>query len=89
MPASLDHVDPAAPMGVNLVADGATFRVWAPNALAVYAIGDFNQRQCNDASLLSRDEQGHWRGFIAGVRDRQRYLFHMVGKGSEGPKRDP
>src|SRR5580765_7735162 len=79
MPASLDHIDPDTPMGVNLVADGATFRVWAPNALAVYAIGDFNQRQCNDASLLSRDAQGHWRGFIAGVRDRQRYLFHVVG----------
>ena len=89
MPSSLDHIDPDTPMGANLVADGATFRVWAPHALAVYAIGEFNQRQRGDASLLTRDEQGHWRGFIAGVRDRQRYMFHVVGEGSEGPKRDP
>ena len=89
MPASLDHIDPATPMGANLIANGATFRVWAPNARAVYAIGDFNNRQRNDASLLTRDDFGHWRGFIPGVQDRQRYLFYVVGEGSEGPKRDP
>ena len=76
-------------MGANLIANGATFRVWAPNARAVYAIGDFNNRVRNDASLLTRDEFGHWRGFIPGVQDRQRYLFYVVGEGSEGPKRDP
>jgi 1,4-alpha-glucan branching enzyme len=76
-------------MGANLVADGATFRVWAPKAHSVHAIGDFNDRQCNDASLLTRDDHGHWRGFIPGVRDRQRYLFYVVGDGGEGPKRDP
>jgi len=89
MPASLEHIDAATPMGANLVGDGATFRVWAPHARAVYAIGDFNGRRHSDASLLVRDAHGHWRGFIAGVRDRQRYLFHVVGDGSEGPKRDP
>jgi 1,4-alpha-glucan branching enzyme len=76
-------------MGANLIADGATFRVWAPHAHAVHVIGDFNGRQRNDASLLNRDEHGHWRGFIPGVRDRQRYMFYVVGEGSEGPKRDP
>jgi 1,4-alpha-glucan branching enzyme len=76
-------------MGANLVADGATFRVWAPKARSVHAIGDFNNRQRNDASLLTRDDHGHWRGFIPGVRDRDRYMFYVVGDGSEGPKRDP
>jgi 1,4-alpha-glucan branching enzyme len=76
-------------MGANLVADGATFRVWAPNARAVHVIGDFNNRQPNDASLLTRDDDGHWRGFIGGLRDRDRYLFYVIGAGSEGPKRDP
>ncbi|HSN05328.1 MAG TPA: alpha-amylase family glycosyl hydrolase [Nitrospira sp.] len=89
MPASLDHIHPGTPMGANLVAGGATFRCWAPQAKAVYAIGDFNQRVRNDASLLTRDEFGHWRGFIPGVQDRQRYLFYVVGEGGEGPKRDP
>ena len=44
MPASLDHITPNTPMGANLIADGATFRVWAPHADAVYILGDFNGR---------------------------------------------
>jgi 1,4-alpha-glucan branching enzyme len=76
-------------MGATLIADGATFRVWAPNAHAVHVLGDFNHRQRSDASLLTADEHGHWRGFIRGVRDRQRYIFFVVGDGGEGPKRDP
>lgn len=89
MAASLDHIHPGTPMGANLIADGATFRVWAPNARTVHVIGEFNNRVRSDASLLTRDESGHWRGFIPGVKDRQRYLFYIVGEGSEGPKRDP
>ena len=89
MPASLEHIHPGTPMGANLIAGGATFRVWAPHAHAVHVIGDFNNRARNDASLLNRDDHGHWRGFIPGVRDRQRYMFYVVGDGSEGPKRDP
>jgi 1,4-alpha-glucan branching enzyme len=76
-------------MGANLVADGATFRVWAPHAHSVHVIGDFNQRVRDDNSLLTRDGNGHWRGFIPGVRDRHRYMFYVVGDGGEGPKRDP
>ncbi len=89
MTASLDHISSDTPMGANLIADGATFRVWAPHARTVHAIGEFNNRQRTDASLLTRDESGHWRGFIPGVKDRQRYMFYVVGEGSEGPKRDP
>jgi 1,4-alpha-glucan branching enzyme len=89
MPASLQHIHPDTPMGATLIADGATFRVWAPHARAVHVLGDFNDRQRNDANLLTRDTQGHWRGFIRGARDRQRYMFYVVGDGSEGPKRDP
>lgn len=76
-------------MGANLVPGGATFRVWAPNARSVHVIGEFNGRSRNDQSLLNRDEHGHWRGFIPGVKDRDRYLFYVVGSGGEGPKRDP
>ena len=89
MPASLEHIHAGTPMGATLVADGATFRVWAPHARSVYAVGDFNDHRRDDASLLTRDELGHWRGFVAGVRDRDRYMFYVVGDGSEGPKRDP
>jgi 1,4-alpha-glucan branching enzyme len=89
MPASLDHIHPGTPMGANLIGGGATFRVWAPHARSVHVIGDFNSRERNDASLLNRDDRGHWLGFIPGVRDRQRYMFYVVGDGGEGPKRDP
>jgi 1,4-alpha-glucan branching enzyme len=89
MPASLEHIHLGTPMGANLIPGGATFRVWAPNARSVHVIGDFNNRERTDASLLNRDGYGHWLGFIPGVRDRQRYLFYVVGDGSEGPKRDP
>jgi 1,4-alpha-glucan branching enzyme len=89
MPASLEHIHAGTPMGANLVAGGATFRVWAPGAHSVHVIGDFNGRQRNDAGLLNRDGQGHWLGFLPGVRDRQRYLFYVAGDGGEGPKRDP
>ncbi len=61
MPASLEHIHAGTPMGATLVADGATFRVWAPHARSVYAVGDFNDHRRDDASLLTRDELGHWR----------------------------
>ncbi len=89
MPASLDHIHSDTPMGANLIGNGATFRVWAPNARSVHVIGDFNDHQRDDESLLNRDELGHWRGFIPDVQDRDHYLFYVVGEGSEGPKRDP
>lgn len=72
MLASLEHIHSGTPMGANLVADGATFRVWAPKARSVHVIGDFNNHQCDDASLLNPDARGHWRGFVHNVRDRQR-----------------
>jgi 1,4-alpha-glucan branching enzyme len=89
MPASLEHIHAGTPMGANLVADGATFRVWAPGARSVHVIGDFNGRSRGDASLLNRAAGGHWVGFVRGVHDRSRYLFYVVGEGGEGPKRDP
>ena len=64
MPASLDHIHPGTPMGANLIADGATFRAWAPNARSVYVIGDVNNRARTEANLLTRDAFGHWRGFF-------------------------
>jgi 1,4-alpha-glucan branching enzyme len=76
-------------MGANLVDGGATFRVWAPEALEVYACGDFNQKVRDGSSLLTRDAEGYWAGFLPGVKDGHRYKFWVKGKGSEGWKRDP
>jgi 1,4-alpha-glucan branching enzyme len=70
-------------MGAQLVDGGATFRTWAPNAKEVYVV-------LHDArTLLIKDAQGYWAGFIPGVADGAQYRFWVVGAGSEGFKRDP
>ncbi|MFD1141440.1 alpha amylase C-terminal domain-containing protein [Larkinella insperata] len=89
MPASLEFITEQTPLGAHLIGSGATFRVWAPRALAVHACGDFNNFQHEDDSLLTVDERGYWRGFIPGVRNGHRYKFWVEGLGSKGWKRDP
>ena len=74
-------------MGATLTNGGATFRVWAPNAHRVHAC--VKGAAADDTNLLTRDEHGHWRGFLPGVQDRDRYKFFVVGDGGSGPKRDP
>jgi 1,4-alpha-glucan branching enzyme len=89
MPASLEKINLGTPMGATLVEGGATFRVWAPKAKSVHVIGDFDQWEPKESNLLNADEHGHWSGYLAGVEDRQRYMFYVVGEDGEGRKRDP
>jgi len=90
MSASQEHIDLDTPMGANLTANGATFRVWAPAAEAVYVCGDFNDWRHADAELLVRQPgTGYWAGFIPRVKDGAQYKFWIKGTGSEGYKRDP
>jgi len=89
MPASLENISAATPMGANLLNGGATFRTWAPNATAVSVRGDFNNFTDGDGASLVPDGNGHWRGFIAGVVDGQRYKFWITGPDGAGYKRDP
>lgn len=94
-----EHIAPNTPMGANLIAGGATFRVWAPNAKAVYVMTEgFDQRKKPaDAYLLQRDSpalqgsnaKGHWTGFLEGMEDGTMYKFWVEGEGTQGPKRDP
>lgn len=89
MPASQAHIDAQTSLGANLVADGATFRIWAPRARAVYISGDFNGWSQNDAARLVKDASGYWAGFIPGIREGAHYKFFVEGEGSRGYKRDP
>lgn len=87
-PVSQQGLTEAAPMGANLVPGGATFRVWAPQALEVHlrlartgnvigAGGDpFTP---SEATKLQRYANGHWIGFVSGVREGDHYRFHLVG----------
>ena len=48
---------------------GTFFAVWAPNAEAVYVIGNFNFWDKYSHPLLKRwDSSGIWEGFIPGIR---------------------
>ena len=88
MPASQDHITTATRMGANLVADGTTFRVWAPAARAVYVNGHFGGVD-RFSEVLTNDGNGFWAGFIPGVKEGDRYKFYVVGRGHSGFKRDP
>jgi 1,4-alpha-glucan branching enzyme len=89
---------PATPMGATLLSGqglpgpGATFRVWAPRASAVYLNGVFNGTPRTGQTpdlLFAKDANGYWSGFLPDAAEGDTYLFYVVGPGSSGTKRDP
>jgi 1,4-alpha-glucan branching enzyme len=89
MPASQEHVNAHTPLGANLVAGGAVFRVWAPRAQEVHISGDFNDWTQEESTRLVKDAAGYWAGFVPVVEDGDHYKFFVVGAGGRGYKRDP
>lgn len=89
MPAPLDLMTAQTPMGANLAPGGATFRVWAPGAVAVHLVSDLSGWQPTDANQLTRDANGHWMGYWPGFIDGSQYKFFVTGHGSSGYNRDP
>ncbi len=86
------HISQQTPNGATLGADGATFRVWAPAADAVYLHGIFGgqvSEELSDDRLLQKDARGYWTGYQDGARDGDRYRFWVQGAGGSGYKRDP
>ena len=87
------NILPATPMGANLVpGGGATFRVWAPRATAVYLNGTFGAAPLTgetDDLLMAKDANGYWTGFLANAAEGDLYHFWVAGAGSQGYKRDP
>jgi 1,4-alpha-glucan branching enzyme len=91
MPVTQDNVTTSTRMGANLVADGATFRVWAPAAEHVYVVlgGARAYAPDPDDALLLDPATGHWIGFVAGVTDGTKYRFWVDGPDDADFKRDP
>lgn len=97
-PVSQEYISAQTPMGATLVADGASFRVWAPNAAIelhvrlsdrpdiISAPGD--EWQPGKESLLKRNADNTWTGFVAGVQEGDHYRFYLAGRG-QPYKRDP
>jgi 1,4-alpha-glucan branching enzyme len=89
---SQQNISTTTPTGTKILPEGASFRVWAPRATAVYLNGCFGGKaydEQTDDRLLSKDAAGYWTGFQAGAREGDLYRFWIVGEGSSGYKRDP
>ncbi len=70
--------------------DGVYFSVYAPNAVAVYVVGDFNGWKEWDIPLTKLGPGGIWAGFVEGVKEYQYYKFFIQAQdGSILYKADP
>ncbi|GLX97524.1 1,4-alpha-glucan branching enzyme GlgB [Herbidospora sp. NBRC 101105] len=58
---------------------GTAFAVWAPNALGVRVIGDFNHWNGGGHPMRSLGSAGVWELFIPGVGAGTRYKFEILG----------
>jgi 1,4-alpha-glucan branching enzyme len=70
--------------------DGVRFAVWAPNARAVRAVGDWNSWDGRVDPLKPVGVSGVWAGFVPGIGAGTRYKFEIVGAdGSLRLRADP
>lgn len=68
-------------MGGRLMNEGALFRVWAPNALAVSVVGDFNE--WDGSSHPMNQVGGVWELFIPHLNEGTKYKFHIKAHNQE------
>lgn len=70
--------------------EGVFFATWAPNAAAVYVVGDFNNWQENANSMQRIGEGGIYTAFIPEAKEYQMYKYLIVLKdGTKLYKADP
>lgn len=60
--------------------DGAMFRVWAPNAVAVSLIGDFNNWKGEGFRMVKSSDSGIWSIFIPGLKEWDMYKYEILSK---------
>ncbi len=66
---------------VNSGSKGTYFAVWAPNAVEVSLIGDFNQwKQGENLLSLRNDGSGIWECFIPGIGKGSLYKYHICSR---------
>ena len=77
-------------MGAVLVADAnaCQFTVWAPNAEAVYVVGDFNQWS-KEANLLTKEADGIWSAFVSDAKVGHEYKYRLIYQNNELMRNDP
>ncbi len=75
-------------MGAVLEEDIVTFRVWAPNADAIFVMGDFNQWSETDLELTA-EENGYWAGTSDSAKEGQEYKYLIHNNGKTYQRNDP
>jgi 1,4-alpha-glucan branching enzyme len=70
---------------------GVYFAVWAPNAVEVSVIGEFNGWQKPGHALHPRGQSGLWEGFVPGLQEGALYKYHIHSqhRGYRVDKADP
>jgi 1,4-alpha-glucan branching enzyme len=70
---------------------GVAFAVWAPNAVRVSVMGDFNGWHKESHALWLRGSSGIWEGFVPGLERGDTYKYHIVSRqhGYSVDKADP
>ncbi|MCL2109608.1 MAG: 1,4-alpha-glucan branching protein GlgB, partial [Oscillospiraceae bacterium] len=76
--------------GSHLDGKGATFRVWAPKALAVSVVGDFNHWNSTSHVMNKITDDGIWELFIPGLKRFDAYKYAIrTPQGQLKLKADP
>jgi 1,4-alpha-glucan branching enzyme len=75
-------------MGAIVHPGGVAFRVWAPNAQAVFVKGDFN-KWSEDATSLSHEENGYWYADVKSAKPGQEYKFVLIHGDQKLERIDP
>src|SRR4051812_46301726 len=77
-------------LGGHLVDGGVRFAVWAPDAIEVSVIGDFNHWTPGEHPLAHCGSSGVWAGFVPKLGEGTLYKYSIRGKdGSLREKCDP
>ena len=75
-------------MGAVVHEAGVSFRVWAPNAQAVFVVGDFNGWQ-NDQTPLTLEENGYWSVDVPEAQKGQQYKYQLKTAAGDLMRNDP
>lgn len=73
-------------LGAHPDEQGTRFAVWAPNAMEVQVVGEFNGWDGSKNALAMIDTSGVWETYVAGIGEGTAYKFRI--RGDDGEWRD-
>jgi len=78
-------------MGAHFMGDATSFAVWAPNAVSVAVVGDFNGWDPRKHPMQAEGDSGIWQLRVTEAKPGSVYKFHIVSRnaGFKVDKADP